>query len=372
MVTKKLFLSIALIVVALSANAETVEIGGIYYNLTAKMGIAEVVNNPNKYKGNITIPESVSYEGKAYKVTRIGYEAFKECSGLSSVVLPNSIEVIEDFAFRGCRNLTSFTFPNSLKKISGFAFYGCTRIKSIDIPNSVESIGTAAFSNCWAITTVILGENVKNIDRTAFSGCRDLISINIPQKVNSISENLFMGCSKLQSIELPNSILLIDNYAFGRCVSLSSITIPNSVKTIDFHAFDGCNKLTKVVIGKNVNTIDKYAFANCSDLTDVYCYAEKLNIGISTFENSYIEYATLHVPSESLDFYQNSYNWKMFKDIVPINDSDPKPTAITTITVDDDNDIKYYTIDGKSIIKPQKGINILKYSDGTIKKVVIR
>lgn len=324
---KKLCLSMMILLMPLIAfAAKFVELNGIYYNLADQMGTAEVVKSPNKYKGSITIPESVTYGGKTYRVTIIGYTAFSGCKELTSIVLPNCIEVFEDYAFQFCTKLTSFTFPNSLKKIGNYAFQNCTHLKSIDIPNSVESIGVNSFCGCWDLNTV----------------------------------------------RLSNSLLLIDTNTFSNCKKLSSITIPNSVKKINYSAFFGCNKLTKVVIGENVSEIENHAFANCSDLTDVYCYVKNVYIGKYTFENSYIEYATLHVPSGSLDFYQNAYNWSDFGKIVALTDNDPKPTAITTITLADDNDIKCYTIDGKPISKPQKGINILKYGNGTTKKVVIR
>jgi hypothetical protein len=370
---KKLGLSIMILLMPLIAFADDpVEINGIYYNLTDKMGTAEVVSSPNKYKGNITIPESVTYESKTYKVDRIGISAFESCKYLTSINLPNTIEVIEQSAFKGCYGLNTFTIPDNVKEIGDMAFWDCLNIKSIDIPDKIVKINFGVFPYCRSLEHINLGRNVVYIGNAAFSDCSKLKSIIIPSKVYYLGSHAFNSCIELESIELSESLTYIDNYCFSECTKLKAITIPNSVKTIKFHAFDGCNSLTTIVLGKNVQTLTSKVFANCSEITDVYCYADELSIDKDTFENSYIEYATLHVPSESLDFYRNAYYWKDFKNIVPLTDSDPKPTAITTITMADDNDIKYYTIDGKPISKPQKGINILKYGNGTTKKVVIR
>ena len=143
---KQTFLSILLMLLPMLANAETVEIDGIWYNLVSKAKAAEVTRNPNlgswqgSYSGTIQMLEKVTYDGVEYSVTSIGSEAFRGCSGLTSVTIPNSVTSIGDYAFSGCSGLTSVTIPNSVTSIGSGAFCACS-LTSVTIPNSVTTHG---------------------------------------------------------------------------------------------------------------------------------------------------------------------------------------------------------------------------------------
>ena len=297
----------------LLANAAPVEIKGIYYNLVSKVKTAEVTQNPNgsKYSGSIEIPASVTYNEVKYSVTSIGWYAFKNCSGLTSVTIPNSVTSIGESAFSWCSGLTSVTIPNSVTSIGNQAFQHCSGLTSVTIPNSVTSIGNQAFQYCSGLT-----------------------SVTIPNSVTSIGDYAFSNCSGLTSVTIGNSVTSIGNGAFSGCSGLTSVTIPNSVTSIGWYAFNNCSGLTSVTIGSGVNHIFERAFADCPELTNVYCYAEKLTKeekggdGLYTypnaFEGSYIEYATLHVPKGCLDAYKAVDPWKNFQSILEIVDAKVK------------------------------------------------
>ena len=142
-----LFSLILSVVFSASASAEVVKIDGIYYNLISK-STAEVTSGEEEYSGEVVIPSSITVEGKEYPVTSIGQDAFRECSGLTSVTIPNSVTSIGAVAFYDCSSLTSITIPNSVTIIGNSAFRGCSGLTSVTIPNSVTSIGGAAFDGC--------------------------------------------------------------------------------------------------------------------------------------------------------------------------------------------------------------------------------
>ncbi|MBR1394573.1 MAG: leucine-rich repeat domain-containing protein [Prevotella sp.] len=168
---KQLFL-IIFIILPMVANADAVEIDGIYYTLIAKNdNYAEVTKDPNSYTGNIAIPESVSYNNVEYSVTSIGSNAFRGCSGLTSVTIGNSVTTIGGYAFSGCSGLTFVNIPNSVTSIGAYAFYDCSGLTSLTIGSNVKTIDAEAFSNCQNLADVTcLAENVPNAKSSIFNG----------------------------------------------------------------------------------------------------------------------------------------------------------------------------------------------------------
>ncbi|MCR5850224.1 MAG: leucine-rich repeat domain-containing protein [Bacteroidaceae bacterium] len=132
---KKVLSLIFVTLLPLVASADAVEINGIYYNLISKIKEAEVTSNPNGYSGAVNIPASVTYEGKEFSVISIGDYAFRDCSGLTSVTIPNSVTSIGDGAFSYCRDLTSITISGSVTSIGDEAFKNCSDLKKVIVPD---------------------------------------------------------------------------------------------------------------------------------------------------------------------------------------------------------------------------------------------
>ena len=170
---KKQILFILMMLLPMVAGAQdAVEIDGIYYELVSKIKEAIVKQKSSGYySGNVVIPASVTYDGAEYSVTSIGGSAFYNCSGLTSVTIPNSVMSIGNSAFRGCSRLTSITIPNSVTSIEGGTFYGCSGLSSITIPNSVTSIGSSAFNGCSSLTSVTIPNSVMSIEGYTFQDC---------------------------------------------------------------------------------------------------------------------------------------------------------------------------------------------------------
>ena len=148
-----------------------------------------------------------------------------------------------------------------------------------------------------------------------------------------------------------------------------------NVKKIAYIAFAESDKLTTVTIPANVTCVEDSAFHKCISMTDVYLYAEQVpETGKDVFVDSNYKNATLHVPAASVEAYKNAEQWKDFGTIIALTDEDPKPTtdiAVTTAT-QEPAIVEHYTIDGKRINQPQRGLNIIRMSDGTLKKVVVK
>ena len=156
------------------ANADGVTIYYVWVNNKTGLAVSYCGSNYdsyNEYTRNVVIPKSVVYDGKTYNVTSIENYAFCDCSGLTSVMIPNSVTSIGYAAFSGCSALTSVTIPNSVTTIRHVAFSRCSGLTSVTIPNSVKIIGSDAFSNCSGLTSVTIPNSVKIIGEYAFYNC---------------------------------------------------------------------------------------------------------------------------------------------------------------------------------------------------------
>lgn len=354
---KKLLSIFTLMLLPMLASADAIEIDGIYYNLETEKNQAEVTRNPNKYKGDVVIPESVTYKDAIYSVTSIGEYAFLYCSGLTSITIPGSVISIRREAFNGCSGLNSIIIPNSVNSIGFGAFSGCSGLTSITIPNSVIEIGSDAFCQCSSLTSVILPNSVTSISESAFFCCTGLTSVTIPNSVTSIGKCAFSDCSGLTSITIPNSVTQIGDYAFSGCSGLTSITIPNSVSIIGEGTFNGCIGLTSVTVGSEVNSIGSFAFYRCKKLLDIYCYSENVpKTESETFRDTNIENITLHVPAASVSAYQAVEPWKSFKDIVNLS---AQESNINDFDYYFRGTLLIYDLQGRRIQgEPQKGLYI--------------
>ena len=242
-------------------------VDGIYYNFNDyEAEVTYCDENFNSYSGSVVIPESVC-RGRILSVTKIGDNAFRKCSGLTTVTIPNSVNSIGSYAFAYSKNLTSIIIPDGVSNIAEYTFRDCDGLISVTIPNSVTSIDTGAFDDCSGLT----------------------------------------------SINLPTSVTTIGNVAFRGCSSLTSVIIPNSVTKINVSAFQGCRSLKTITIPSNLKNISNFAFQNCSSLTDVYCYSEVVpNTHSTAFDNSPISSAKVHTPNKSIHLYKQSSPWSSF------------------------------------------------------------
>ncbi len=277
-------------------------------------------------EGAVEIPETVSYNDVEYKVVGIDTNAFANQSGMTSVILPNSLLYLA--GFRGCSGLTSIEIPNSViyidsgsfeycsalssvsignavTHIYSGAFYGCTALTSIVLPDAVSFIGEDAFYNCSSLTYVFFGASVETIGTYAFIGCGALETIevsennpfyksidgvlfdhnenmllyyprgktgehySVPSTVTAIGDNAFIYNTHIASVTLGESVISIGAFAFNACINLTEINLPNSVTTIGNAAFADCEALSSIVLPKYLTTINATVFSNCSSLQHI-------------------------------------------------------------------------------------------------------
>ena len=356
---KKAFFAFFTMLIPLLASAHDFEVNGIYYNITSSTEQTVAVtcrggsynSYYNEYKGSVTIPSTVTYRERSYNVTRIENSAFRECSILTTISIPESMASIGEWAFAYCSRLTTINIPEGVTSIEDYAFSNCSSLTNITLPESMTNIGYGAFTNCSSLTTINIPENTTIIENGAFSGCSSLTDITIPENTTIIENSAFSGCSSLTDITIPEGVTSIGRGAFSRCSNLTSITvaegntvydsrggcnaiietnsntlitgcsstvipesvtsigvdafydhsnlttinIPESVTSIENAAFYGCRNLTTITIPKSVTSIGDYAFYECSNLTAINIIKGVMYIGNYAFKNC-SRLTTINIP----------------------------------------------------------------------------
>lgn len=253
------------------AGASFEVIDGFKYILDSDTKTATLLPNTEKYAGDkIVIPESVkAKDGNDYKITAIGDECFRGCSGLTSITIPSSVTSLGNSCFYDCSALTSVTIPSSVTSLGDECFKGCSGLTSITIPSSVTLLGLGCFSGCSGLTSITIPSSVTLLGNSCFIACRGLTSITIPSSVTSLGNNCFGGCSGLTSITIPSSVTSLGEWCFSGCRGLTSITIPSSVTSIKYGCFNDCRGLTSITIPSSVTWLGSYCFLGCSGLTSI-------------------------------------------------------------------------------------------------------
>lgn len=266
----------------------------------------------NEYTGNITIPETITYSRIVYSVKGISQNAFRDCSGLTSVTIPNSVTKIGTYAFNNCTGLTSVAIPNSVSSIGDHTFDNCTSLTSVTIPNSVTSIGLWAFYGCTNLTEITIPSSVTYIDTYAFyltgwynnqpdgvlyldnccvgykrkvpaslsirEGTRLIAAsaffycyvteITIPNSVTHIGSNPFTNTFWFDN--QPDGVLYIDNCCVGyKGAVIGDLIFNENTRLIADWAFHACDSLTSVTIPNSITSIGRRMFSACENLTSV-------------------------------------------------------------------------------------------------------
>ena len=252
---------------------QTYETGNLKYMLlpgktTDDKNFAVVIQGDYSPLTEVTIPErfSVSDNGTnvRYFVDGIGFNAFKGCSNLSTVMFNsrNASRLIGDYAFAGTK-ISSLTIPETIEAIGNHAFDGCTSLTGIVIPGSVGTIGDYALNGCTALINANLEAGVKTIGDYAFNGCTAMTGIDIPGSVGTIGDYAFYGCKALTGIDIPGSVKTIGDYAFYNA-RLNEITLNEGLETIGEKCFSasGYRIVKPIYIPSTLTSVGEDAFSN--------------------------------------------------------------------------------------------------------------
>ena len=405
-------------------------------NKTCKVGVSELKYSYSRdeyYWENIKLAIDVNTTGvisvpsklNNYTVVAIAEGAFIDCK-ISSVIIPEGVNLDEGRAFVSCDNLTSVQLPEGLTTIGLATFHSCRKLQTINLPSTVVRIEDEAFESCELLKKIDLPENLTYIGKEAFKNCSALKEIKIPDKVAYIHSSAFLICKSLVSlsvaegnttydsrdncnaiietatnklvanlysatiipsfvkiigaylfedsyitaIDIPEGVTTIEKKAFSSC-KLNTVCFPSTLTSIEEEAFGRCENLISIILPTSLTTIGSYAFESCKNLKDVY----NLSIVPQNLDNEYsfstgykeglVHGATLHVLPGCKTAYQAANVWQKFSNIV----EDAVPASIKINRVTFHNIKSRYTLDG-CFSYSDKGITIIRLDDGSVKKIL--
>ena len=297
---------------------------------------------------SIDLPNSVTY-----------ISGFNDCTSLTSLLIPRSIQEINKGSFLRCKNLTSITVAlgngiydsrencNAIIQKSGSSIILILGCKNTVIPNVVNLIDDYAFDGCTGLDSISIPESVTRIGNSAFANCTGLTSISLPESVTRIGNSTFANCTELTSFTMGQGVKWIGDSAFYACESLDSICIFDTMLTIGSCVFKGCKELKKLTIGNRLTSIGQEAFYDCDELTSVTCSAITPPTAKKAFEKEQCAKATLFVPNESINEYKNAVCWKDFNIKAFDGEEDALPEILTDENALDDK----FIIDGVLYIR---------------------
>ena len=315
--------------------------------------------------GSFTVYDGGGGAGENYWLEKVNImpdsiegPTFALLPNLLTIVLPSRTVKIGKEVFSMNRNLVSVALPSGLIKIDNGAFSACSNLSAIKLPISLKKIGDYAFSGCTNLTSIVLPPDLTEISDGMFSGA-GLTSIDIPYGVTRIGYHAFSEC-KVTSVRLPDSVIETNGFSFSFCENLTSIVLPSSLTGMGHRDFYGCTKLATIYAYMNVPP--RYYDTRYPDFYYPFEFVS------NSIMNGVRDNAVLYIPKGSSSAYSKAIDWREFKNIVEFD-----PTSIENInTAKDIKETSSYTLDGQRLDHPRRGLNIVKYSDGTVRKILVK
>ena len=303
------------------------------------LGITENINDINIGNNAFKNCTNVTNIKISDNVSQIGTGVFEGCKNVEKIEIPFIGNTINDsmplsYLFGGTSyNNNSSLVPKTLKiinitnstSVANYAFRDCTSLTSITIPDSVTSIGDYAFQYCTSLTSIIIPENVTSISDHMFASCWNLTSVIIPDSVTTIGTYAFFDCKKLENINLKN-VQTINVYAFGKCTNLTSVNIPSSVTNM-VNPFVGCSNLTEINVDENNSTYCNYGGNVYKGVIDAF------DINLEEFYTSLNE-LVIYIPGQLSSSFEIPYDYGFRNNVSSISDYAFRDcTSLTDITI---------------------------------------
>lgn len=332
---KRFYLFALCIVTALGLSANGVEIDGVYYLLDSENYTATVTypnetapvwnSAPSTYSGTVIIPDRVTYDGGIYTVNAIGPNAFLG-TRLDSIALTVNITSIGSAAFYDHRGIHYLNLPN-LTSIGNEAFRYCSSLMKVVIPECISSLGITIFQRCVSMTEITLPQSLKSLPYAFLYACSRLTEVVLPPEITAIPNECFTSCASLRSISLPEGVKSIGYQAFKGNLSLEKFYIPSSVTSLGDEILEGYPQdpyTGGAVPGAPSSSSLRSIFIDC--VTPPAC--------TGTYKSPFMrvnkEKVRLFVPKEGLEAYKANESYAgFFKDIYAFGEEVSNPMEIT-------------------------------------------
>ncbi len=427
---KKIYITTVLALIALAMNAKDFTLNGLKFTTTSS-NTAAIFNRNDDEIENLIIPETVSDGTVTYTVNEIRDQAFMNCKKLKSVTLPSTMRKINNAAFWGCTDLEEVkNVPEQLEYVGRLVFYdtkfrnnatgpeglnlfggwvigyigNLDEVEKLVFPSETIGItGTISLegSNLYNLKEVVLNEGLKTVGNDAFEGFLELESLHLPASLENIENNAFEGCTGLKSISIDeknthfcaeNNMLFdaekkvlllyprgtepeiivtpavetIGQNAFISMQNVRVLKVSEGVKNIAESAIRYMGKLEEVFLPSTIEDIATGNFTWCKKIKSIVCEA----VTPPTYNGEDFAYidggATLYVPEGSIETYKAHKDWGKLT-VKPLSEFAGAEQITATAT-----ETSRYDITGRILTQPERGINIVKMSDGTVKKVIVR
>lgn len=321
-------------------------------------------------------------------VTKMAAGTFYECTALESCDFNASVTDVPIYAFRNCTSLKHVTLSPTITKLNSQSFDG-SGIEEFTIPDHVTTLGTSVFQNCKslkkidtgdgitklmgntfrydsALVSVRIGKKVTEIASYAFRNNVGLDTLAIPTNVTKLNANILMGCKIKHLVLADTTAALTTTSTSFKDAQILDLYVGRNATYLQSFKYDSLQSLT---IGSLVTSIDTASLAAPTKIVEVTSLIQDPTQLVPKFSADVYKNATLTVPTGTKALYQAAEGWKEFFTI-----QEKTPTAVTDVHVADASatPVARFSIDGRQLDEPQPGINIIKMSDGTAHKVLVR
>ena len=384
-------------------NIATVTLDGAVYELDLTHGTAILVDGKGT-SGDFVVPNTITYSPDVVcTVIGIGKGAFDENTNLTSITLNEDLETIGDDAFQ-YSSIPALHLGPKVQSVGHDFHYKATSLAEITVdennpylcaensllmskdkkvvwgypvanpatelilPEEVEIVKSDAVNRSKNLLTIVINDNCKTIENGAFDNCTSCTSLTMGKGIEYVGEQAFRSFKSITELTLPDNLIEIGRHGFGWCQNLKVLNFNDKLEKIGNIAFYHNDALEVVDLPASVTYIDAYAFNTCDAITEFRCRATVPPEVITDLwepQDHYINIPLL-VPAGCEEAYANAPVWQKFSVIEAL----PSTGIDAVETAADATVVGIYTIDGKRLSEMRSGVNILRMSDGTSRKVI--